>query len=561
MIVSHVIALIDGRVGLQNPRDSATGAAVGALGNASLALLVVVAMIEAAPRAPAAARDPDRRLFGAYRIYERQRAANRSLSFLYSISQSLAGEREVDTSLAELTDTVRRRMNVAHRRRGRGPQRRRERAPASSPPPPQGSDARGRAPAPDRARALRGDSLYTPGAVRLTPEQRNHGHGLDLALLSELGLPMDAILVSLRGPERPLGFVLVGDRLGELEALTRERQGPAGRGRQPAVDVADGRAAGELPVRAAPAAGDAAAPCRPRRADGPVQPLAVHRRGRQGAAAGTALDRRPVPRPGRLQDHQRLDGPPRRRRPPARGRRAGWRARSRSPTSWPGWVVTSSPSCCATSTTSVPSTSPTRLTQVLSEPFELQIGASQRRHVGRHRPARLRRARSPPRPCCATPTRRCTRPSATAGPGPGRSSRPCTTRPVSASTCATTCSRALAANEFHIHVQPLVDLTAGRTTGAEALLRWQHPERGLLTPGAFLDLAEETGMMRELGHRVLREACRRAQAWPDHTIISVNLSRSQLLADDQLVGRGRRDPAARRASHRAGCCWRSPSSP
>jgi EAL domain-containing protein (putative c-di-GMP-specific phosphodiesterase class I) len=95
--------------------------------------------------------------------------------------------------------------------------------------------------------------------------------------------------------------------------------------------------------------------------------------------------------------------------------------------------------------------------------------------------------------------------------------------------------RAMLEHEFLVHTQPLVDLTSGRTIGAEALLRWQHPVRGLLTPISFLDLAEESGMMREIGRRVLRDSCRLATAWPEDTTISVNVSRSQLLADDRLV--------------------------
>jgi diguanylate cyclase (GGDEF)-like protein len=91
--------------------------------------------------------------------------------------------------------------------------------------------------------------------------------------------------------------------------------------------------------------------------------------------------------------------------------------------------------------------------------------------------------------------------------------------------------RAYAEHQFEVHYQPIVDLDGEHTVGVEALVRWRHPERGLLPPAAFLDLAEESGMLPELGHWVLREACRQAVAWQQHTPgfeLNVNLSASQL---------------------------------
>jgi diguanylate cyclase (GGDEF)-like protein len=91
--------------------------------------------------------------------------------------------------------------------------------------------------------------------------------------------------------------------------------------------------------------------------------------------------------------------------------------------------------------------------------------------------------------------------------------------------------RALDENQFEVHYQPIVDLDGEHTVGVEALVRWRHPERGLLPPAAFLELAEELGMLPRLGHWVLEEACRQAVIWQRHTPgfeLNVNLSASQL---------------------------------
>ena len=72
---------------------------------------------------------------------------------------------------------------------------------------------------------------------------------------------------------------------------------------------------------------------------------------------------------------------------------------------------------------------------------------------------------------------------------------------------------ALDRNEFVLHFQPHVNLVNGKITGAESLIRWQHPERGLLGPGAFIPLAEEAGMMPEIGAWVMRETVRISRPW------------------------------------------------
>ncbi|HZI37815.1 MAG TPA: bifunctional diguanylate cyclase/phosphodiesterase, partial [Acidimicrobiia bacterium] len=100
--------------------------------------------------------------------------------------------------------------------------------------------------------------------------------------------------------------------------------------------------------------------------------------------------------------------------------------------------------------------------------------------------------------------------------------------------------RALDQRELTLDYQPIVDLGSGRITGVEALVRWQHPERGLLAPNVFIPLAEETGLILELGRQVLIEACIQGRRWqqlrpqdPPLTV-SVNLSPRQVQADDLI---------------------------
>jgi EAL domain-containing protein (putative c-di-GMP-specific phosphodiesterase class I) len=86
---------------------------------------------------------------------------------------------------------------------------------------------------------------------------------------------------------------------------------------------------------------------------------------------------------------------------------------------------------------------------------------------------------------------------------------------------------ALARGEFELHYQPLVSLRSGEISGFEALLRWRHPERGLVSPAEFIPVAEETGLIVEIGEWVLREACHEAARWPNGIGVSVNLSSIQ----------------------------------
>jgi diguanylate cyclase len=87
--------------------------------------------------------------------------------------------------------------------------------------------------------------------------------------------------------------------------------------------------------------------------------------------------------------------------------------------------------------------------------------------------------------------------------------------------------RAIAVQEFELHYQPLVDARSGRITAAEALVRWRHPQRGLVSPADFIPLAEETGLIGPLGQWVLRTACAQAARWPSHIRVAVNLSPAQ----------------------------------
>jgi EAL domain-containing protein (putative c-di-GMP-specific phosphodiesterase class I) len=91
--------------------------------------------------------------------------------------------------------------------------------------------------------------------------------------------------------------------------------------------------------------------------------------------------------------------------------------------------------------------------------------------------------------------------------------------------------RALDERELILHYQPKADLSDGRIVGVEALVRWQHPEHGLLSPDQFVPLAEATGLIRELTLRVLDEALRQQRAWRDVGIdirVAVNLSARDL---------------------------------
>lgn len=98
--------------------------------------------------------------------------------------------------------------------------------------------------------------------------------------------------------------------------------------------------------------------------------------------------------------------------------------------------------------------------------------------------------------------------------------------------------RALDHGELRVHYQPLIDLATGRLTGTEALVRWEHPEYGLIPPGKFIPIAEDTGLIVPLGYWVLEEACRQTKQWQTESpqnpplMVNVNLSAHQLKRAD-----------------------------
>jgi diguanylate cyclase (GGDEF)-like protein len=84
--------------------------------------------------------------------------------------------------------------------------------------------------------------------------------------------------------------------------------------------------------------------------------------------------------------------------------------------------------------------------------------------------------------------------------------------------------QAISDGAFEVHYQPCVNLRDNRITGCEALLRWRHSERGMISPAEFIPIAEETGLINQLGEWVLTTACAEATTWPDHIKLAVNVS-------------------------------------
>ncbi|MGD2251702.1 MAG: PAS domain S-box protein [Anaerolineales bacterium] len=105
--------------------------------------------------------------------------------------------------------------------------------------------------------------------------------------------------------------------------------------------------------------------------------------------------------------------------------------------------------------------------------------------------------------------------------------------------------QAMKNSEFRVHYQPILRMKTGALFGFEALVRWEHPERGVLPPGSFLPVMEETGLITQLGQWVLREACKKAKQWTDQhrprdpLSISVNLSEREF-AHPELVSNVRK---------------------
>jgi EAL domain-containing protein (putative c-di-GMP-specific phosphodiesterase class I) len=97
---------------------------------------------------------------------------------------------------------------------------------------------------------------------------------------------------------------------------------------------------------------------------------------------------------------------------------------------------------------------------------------------------------------------------------------------------------ALERDELEVYYQPVVDLRTGGITGVEALVRWNHPQLGFLLPGRFIDIAEQTGLVVELGYQVLAQACSDAKSWLDtcthrsDLTLAVNVSARQVVQGD-----------------------------
>ena len=113
-----------------------------------------------------------------------------------------------------------------------------------------------------------------------------------------------------------------------------------------------------------------------------------------------------------------------------------------------------------------------------------------------------------------------------------------TSRAVERLTLQNGLREALDREEFVVHYQPIVSLVTGRVVGVESLVRWEHPEQGLVMPGAFVSAAEETGLIVPLGEWVLRAACRQLKLWHQAGLpelrVAVNVSARQF-REDNLV--------------------------
>ena len=95
-------------------------------------------------------------------------------------------------------------------------------------------------------------------------------------------------------------------------------------------------------------------------------------------------------------------------------------------------------------------------------------------------------------------------------------------------------ARAIENSELEVHYQPQVNLDTNEVDAYEALIRWHHPERGTVSPGEFIPIAEENGLIGAIGEWVLKEACKEAATWQGGERIAVNLSAAQFKDDDVL---------------------------
>ena len=124
-------------------------------------------------------------------------------------------------------------------------------------------------------------------------------------------------------------------------------------------------------------------------------------------------------------------------------------------------------------------------------------------------------------------------------------------RTPTARRCSSTCASAMARGEFELEYQPIVELATNRIIACEALLRWNHPRRGRVSPALFIEIAEQIGLIATLGAWVIRTALRDASSWPAEVSVTVNVSPLQFRSAP--AGRGGDGGAGRpRGSSRRG---------
>jgi EAL domain-containing protein (putative c-di-GMP-specific phosphodiesterase class I) len=102
---------------------------------------------------------------------------------------------------------------------------------------------------------------------------------------------------------------------------------------------------------------------------------------------------------------------------------------------------------------------------------------------------------------------------------------------------------ALGAKQFHLVFQPLIKAKDQKLIGFEALIRWNHPKRGLVPPNVFIPVAEEIGLMAAIGEWVIDEACKAAASWPENISVALNVSPKQISCRRSPIQSARRSHA------------------